>query len=131
MYDKLKKLLNNSYSPYSNFRVSCIVVMKDGKEFNGVNYENASYGSTICAERNAIGSAIAAGYKKGDFNSLYLMLSNGKFGTPCFACRQVILEFMDMDSKIISINELGEEKIYTVRELCPNPFELSEVDSNA
>ena len=130
MYDKLKRLLDNAYSPYYHFPVSAIVVMKDNKEFSGVNVENAN-GTSICAERNAIANAVCHGYKKGDFKLLYIMLSNGKFGTPCFACRQVILEFMDMDSKIISVNELGEEKVYTVSDLCPNPFELSEVDSNA
>ena len=69
MYEKLLKLLNNSYSPYSKFRVSAIVVMKDGTEFSGVNVENASYGASICAERSAIVSAISAGYKKDDFES--------------------------------------------------------------
>lgn len=72
MYEKLLKLLENSYSPYSNFRVSAIVVMKDGHEFTGVNVENASYGASICAERSAIVSAISNGYKKHDFESLYV-----------------------------------------------------------
>lgn len=54
MKEKLVSLLNHSYSPYSHFRVAAIVVMKDGREFNGVNVENASYGATICAERSAI-----------------------------------------------------------------------------
>ena len=61
MKDKLKELLNSSYSPYSHFRVASIVVMKDGREFRGVNVENASYGATICVERSAIVSAISAG----------------------------------------------------------------------
>ena len=64
MREKLISLLNNSYSPYSKFRVSAIVVMKDGKFFNGVNVENASYGGSICAERNAINAAISNGYKR-------------------------------------------------------------------
>lgn len=51
MREKLVSLLENSYSPYSHFRVAAIVVMKDGSEFRGVNVENASYGATICAER--------------------------------------------------------------------------------
>ena len=54
MIEKLKEYLKNSYSPYSNYAVSSAVIMKDGKEFFGVNVENASYGSTICAERSAI-----------------------------------------------------------------------------
>ena len=63
MKEKLLKLLNNSYSPYSKFRVAAIVVMKDGKEFCGVNVENASYGAGICSERSAIVSAVSNGYK--------------------------------------------------------------------
>ena len=123
MYEKLKELLNNSYSPYYNFPVSAIVVTKDGKEFYGVNVENAN-GTSICAERHAIGSAIASGYKKGDFDRIYIMLSNGEFGTPCFACRQVLLEFFNKDDKIISVDKDGNEKEYTLNELCPFPFNL-------
>ena len=70
MREKLTELLKNSYSPYSKFPVAAIVVMKDGREFSGVNVENASYGATICAERSAIVSAISHGYKKGDFKEL-------------------------------------------------------------
>ena len=99
MREKLEKLLNNSYAKYSKFRVSCICVMNDGKEFNGVNVENASYGATICAERVAITSAIANGYKKGDFKELHIMVDSDKIGTPCFICRQVISEFFNLDVK--------------------------------
>ena len=90
MKDKLLKLLENSYSPYSKFRVAAILVTKDGKEFNGVNVENASYGATICAERSAIVSAISDGYKKNDFEKLYVMCDNEKIGMCCMICRQVI-----------------------------------------
>ncbi len=126
MYDKLKDLLKNSYSPYYNFPVSAIVVMKDGSMFSGVNVENAN-GTSICAERHAIGSAVAAGYKKDDFDKIYVMLSSGEFGTPCFACRQVLQEFMDKDAKVISVNKNGEEKEFTINELCPYPFDSSDL----
>ena len=126
MCEKLTKLLENSYSPYYNFPVSAIAVMKDGSEFTGVNVENAN-GTSICAERHAIGSAIAAGYKKGDFDRIYVMLSSGEFGTPCFACRQVLQEFMDKDAKVISVNKNGEEKEFTINELCPYPFDSSDL----
>lgn len=122
MFDKLTKLLDNSYSPYSHFRVSSIAVMKDGKEFNGVNVENAAYGSSICAERSAILSAISSGYKKYDFKELYVMCDNEKIGTSCFACRQVISELFEKDAKIIFMNNKGESISYTVCELCPYPF---------
>lgn len=122
MKEKLENLLKNSYSPYYHFPVSAIVVTKDGKEFCGVNVENAN-GTSICAERNAISACVAAGYKKGDFDRIYLMLSSGEFGTPCFACRQVLLEFMDKDNLVISVNKNGLEKVYTIEELCPYPFD--------
>ena len=122
MKESLKELMKNSYAPYSNFRVAAIVEMKDGKFFGGVNVENAAYGSGICAERSAILSAISAGYKKGDFERIYLMLENGKFGWPCMACRQVILEFFERDKFITSVDADGNMESHTVSELCPYPF---------
>ena len=121
MKEKLLEVVKNAYSPAYNFKVGCIVKTKDGKEFIGVNVENAN-GTSICAERHAIGSAVAHGYRKGDFESIYIMFENGKFGTPCFACRQVILEFFENDAKVVSVNGEGLEKLYTVEELCPYPF---------
>lgn len=122
MKEKLIKLLDNSYSPYSNFRVSSIVVMKDGKEFCGVNVENASYGAGICAERNAIIQAIANGYKKGDFERIYVMCDNDKIGMSCMLCRQVMLEFFEGDKQVIAMNPKGETEIHTIKEMCPYPF---------
>lgn len=123
MREKLVNLLNNSYSPYSKFRVSAIAVMKDGCEFCGVNVENAAYGSCICAERSAMLSAISNGYKKFDFKELYVMCDNDKIGMPCFACRQVMVELMEKSSKIIAMNPKGESITVTVEELCPYPFD--------
>ncbi len=122
MKDKLISLLNNSYSPYSHFRVAAIAVMKDGKEFSGVNVENASYGASICAERSAIVSAISAGYKKYDFETLYVMCDNDKIGFSCMVCRQVISELFEKDKKVIAMNPKGEEISLTVEELRPYPF---------
>ena len=122
MIEKLLYFQRNSYSPYSNYQVSAVVVMKDGTEFYGVNVENASYGATICAERNAILSAITAGYKKGDFFELHVMVSSGKIGMPCFLCRQVISEFFDQNSKVYCYNTSGKVETYTVEEICPYPF---------
>ena len=123
MKDKLLELLNNSYSPYSNFRVSAIAVMKDGKEFYGVNVETASYGVCNCAERSAIYGAISNGYKRYDFEKLYVMCDTDKLGTPCFICRQVISELFEKDKEIICITNKGEERVFKVSELCPYPFD--------
>ena len=123
MKEKLQQILNNSYSPYSNFKVAAIAVMKDGKEFYGTNVENASYGAAICAERSAIVSAISNGYKKYDFDKLYVMVNSDKISTCCFMCRQVISELFEKDRNIILMNKNGDEKVYTVLELCPYPFD--------
>lgn len=121
MKEELIKLLNNSYAKYSKYRVSAICVMKDGNKIPGVNVENASYGATICAERVAITSAIARGYKKGDFKELHVMVDSDKIGMPCFMCRQVISEFFDNEDKVFAYSR-GDMKEYTVNEICPYPF---------
>jgi cytidine deaminase len=122
MIEKLKLLQERSYSPYSRYPVSAIVVMNDGSEFGGVNVENASYGATICAERTAILSAVTTGYRMGDFKELHVMVGSGKIGMPCFVCRQVITEFFDKNAKIYTYNTEGEVEVHTVAELCPYPF---------
>lgn len=125
---ELRELFNNSYAPYSQFRVSAIVKMKDGKMFSGVNVENASYGATICAERVAITKAVSVGYKKGDFESLYVMVDSEKISSCCFMCRQVISEFFVPDAKIALYNNLGNYKEYTVSDLCPLPFNSDDLN---
>lgn len=122
MKDKLLKLLENSYSPYSHFRVASIAVMKDGREFSGVNVENASYGASICGERSALVSAISAGYKRYDFEKLYVMCDNDKIGMSCFLCRQFISELFEKDKIVVAMNPSGETKELKVAELCPYPF---------
>lgn len=127
MKEELIKLLDKAYAPYSKFHVSAIVEMKDGKFIPGVNVENASYGATICAERNAITTAISMGYKKGDFKNIYIMVSGDKLSMPCFMCRQVIVEFFDKDSEIILMGKNGKMEKHTVSEICPYPFDESDL----
>ncbi len=122
MLDKLKENLKRSYSPYSKFAVSAIVVTKDGREFTGVNIENASYGATVCAERCAIFKAVSEGARPGDIVELHLLVGSGKIGTPCFMCRQVISEFMNGDSKVVCYSTEGDTQTFKVSELCPAPF---------
>ena len=122
MIEKLIKLHKNSYVPISNYPVSAIVVCKDGRCFSGVNVEDASTRAGACAERVAIFSAITAGYKKGDFKEINVMVSSGSIGTPCFVCRQLLNEFFDEDACIRCFSTNGEYKEYQVKELCPYPF---------
>lgn len=127
MKEELIKLLDKAYAPYSNFRVAALIETKDGKFIPGVNVENASYGATICAERNAITTAVSMGYKPGDFKRLYVMVSGDKLSMPCFMCRQAIVEFFDKDCEIVEMGKNGEMEKHTVSELCPYPFDKSDL----
>ena len=127
MKEKLLQLHKISYAPYSNFPVSAIVVCKDGREFSGVNVEDASTRAGTCAERCALFSALAAGYKKGDFKEINIMVSNGEIGMPCFICRQVITEFFDKESEVILMGKNGESQTYKVSDMCPYPFDSEDL----
>ncbi|MBR6112968.1 MAG: cytidine deaminase [Bacilli bacterium] len=130
MKDRLLEIAKNSYSPYSHFRVASILVMKDGKEFQGVNVENASYGAGICSERSAIVSAVSAGYTKGDFKELHVLCADSeRVSTCCFICRQVITEFFDKDAKVYCYDKYGNSEEYTVSQLCPFPFDESDLNA--
>ncbi len=128
MKDKLLELLNKSYAPYSNFRVSAIVETTDNNIYTGVNIENASYGASVCAERVAIFKAVSEGYRKGDFKRLLVMVDSPKISSCCFMCRQVISEFFNNNTEIILYNNKGEYKTYTKEELCPLPFDSEDLD---
>ena len=122
MRDKLLALHRNSYSPYSHFPVSAILVTKDGREYYGVNVEDASYRAGACAERVAIFSALADGAIKGDFKEINIMVSGGNIGEPCFVCRQMFSELFDDDMVIRCWATTGENRVFTMAELCPHPF---------
>src|SRR5688572_3369116 len=87
-----------AYAPYSNFQVGAALLGKDGSIFTGCNVENLSYGLTICAERNAICAAVAAGVR--EFEAIAIVADTREPVSPCGACRQVMAEFGDF--KIIS-----------------------------
>ena len=127
MEENLKRLLKNSYSPYSGFRVAAICLMKDGKSFGGVNVENASFGATICAERVAITTAVANGYRRGDFSKLYVMCDSPRISSCCFLCRQVMSEFFEDTDEVILYSNDGDREMHTVKDLCPYPFGSSDL----
>jgi cytidine deaminase len=87
--------MRNAYSPYSKFRVGAAILTTDGEIFAGCNVENASYGLTSCAERNAIFQAVAKGALSKDrkLKAVVVLTPKKKLATPCGACRQVINEF--------------------------------------
>ncbi len=122
MIEELRNLLNNAYSPYFNYPVACILVCKDGKRFFGVNVETASPSSGICAERNAIYSAIASGYKKDDFKELHIMNKTDKYSYPCFICRQALVEFCSSCDIFVYKFDGTFNKVNAL-ELCPFSFD--------
>ncbi len=126
-YKKLIKLLNNSYSPYSKFATAAIVNTDAGK-FYGVNVENASYGATICAERNAIFNAITNGAK--DFKSISI-ISNSKRKdiVPCALCLQVMAEFFDKNTIVNVYNIDGELMTYKFSNLLPHYFNNEQLEN--
>ena len=83
--------LGHAYAPYSGFRVAAALLAPDGRVFVGVNVENASYGLTVCAERNAIASAVGSGVR--EIRAMVVACSGDAPPSPCGACRQVICEF--------------------------------------
>ena len=125
--EQLIKLLDRAYAPYSKFHVAAIIKTKDGKYIPGVNVENASYGAAICAERNAITTAVSLGYKKGDFEKIYIMVSGDKLSMPCFMCRQVITEFFSKNATVVLVGKDGKTEEHLVKELCPYPFDETDL----
>lgn len=115
-----------AYAPYSQFQVGAALATDDGKVFAGCNVENASYGLAICAERNAITSAVTAGVQPGDIQRLVLFIDRDEMFSPCGACRQVMSEFMPADAQIVAVNAQGEEKSWTMAQLLPDGFTLDQ-----
>ncbi len=105
----------NAYAPYSNFQVGAALLGKDGRVFTGCNVENLSYGLTICAERNAICAAVAAGVRK--FAAIAIVADTREPISPCGACRQVMAEFGDFKIVCATLDETTFES--TVAALLP------------
>ena len=110
----------NAYVPYSHFAVGAALRSEDGSIYTGCNVENASYGLTICAERNAVVHAVAEGARR--FDAVAVVTENGV--TPCGACRQVLAEF-GPEMTVITADAAGNRRIYAIATCCPPPLHPS------
>lgn len=123
LMDKAIEASKNSYSPYSNFAVGACVLTENDKMYSGCNFENSSYGLTICAERNAVGSAIADGEKK--IKAIAIYSPNLELCHPCGACRQVLYEFRPSSSDLDVVLKRGEDLVVIkLEKLLPGGFNL-------
>jgi cytidine deaminase len=114
-----KEASRQSYSPYSNFRVGAAILAEDGQIFSGCNVENASYGLTICAERNAVFQMAAKGRRKILMVVIYTPTEIP--AAPCGACRQVINEF-GAEALVVSVCDTEQILRKRISELLPEAF---------
>ena len=121
LLEKAMEASKNSYSPYSEFPVGACVLTNSGKTYCGCNFENSSYGLSICAERNAIGTAISNG--ESGIKAMAIYSPKKDNCTPCGACRQVLSEFGTTDTDIV-VEDNNEIKVYKLGELLPEVFSL-------
>lgn len=119
---KAKEVREKAYTPYSKFNVGCAILLKDGNVVTGANIENASYGLTNCAERSALFSAYSQGYRQNDILSIAIVGDTKDVISPCGACRQVISELANNETKIILTNLKNDIKIVSKAELLPFSF---------
>ena len=115
---RAREVMENAYAPYSNFHVGAAIEAADGTIHVGCNVENASYGLTICAERMAVGAAVAAG--KRSLKRVAVATAVEPPATPCGACRQLLAEF-GLDLEIIAAGPASERR-WKLKELLPEAF---------
>jgi len=129
LLDEAAKVMETAYNPYSNFYVGAAILAKNGKIITGSNVENASYGSTICAERAAILRANAMGIKM--FYKIAIIGRGKEFDTkeitsPCGSCRQMIYESSQISERnievIMSTTKKDKIVVATINELLPLAF---------
>jgi cytidine deaminase len=116
LYDRALTAAERAYAPYSEFLVGAAVRARDGRVFEGVNVENASYPLGICAERAALARAVGEGCRPGDLEEIAVTAS------PCGGCRQWLYEFRL--ERVTFLGRDGEVVTRTPAELLPETFEL-------
>ncbi len=119
LISEAKKARENAVAPFSKYKVGAALVTKAGKVYRGCNVENCTYALTVCAERVALLTALAAGER--DFTAIAVVTQSEEPGTPCGPCRQLMWEYCgDID---VTIANLSDKKIdYKLSDLFPHPF---------
>ena len=129
LYELALEARKRAYCPYSHFAVGAALLTKNGKVYLGCNIENQSFGATNCAERTAIFKAVSAGDK--EFEAIAVCGAKegeepSKPAPPCGICRQVMTEFCEPTFRILLHGEDEEPKEYTLAEILPLQFDLTE-----
>ena len=109
----------NAYAPYSNFHVGAAVLTEGGSLYTGCNVENASYGLSACAERNAVAAMVSAGGGDREIKLVAVASPDAEPCFPCGACRQVLREF---GCKGVVVKEEDDLRYYPFDEILPNAF---------
>lgn len=125
LLQKARDAMTAAYAPYSQFSVGAALEADDGHVYVGCNVENASYPVGMCAERVALGQAIACGARK--FRRIVVLASGAKPASPCGMCRQALAEF-GLHLEVISVTESGRTCRWLLADLLPDAFRLDEVD---
>lgn len=118
------KARENSYSPYSKFKVGCALLTKSQKVYLGANIENCAYGPTNCAERSALFSAYSNGER--EFEKMAIIGSNNDICYPCGVCRQVIAELAP-NIQIICAKDANNYEVYKIEEILPFAFSPKDI----
>lgn len=119
LYARARDVRRNAYAPYSEFPVGAALLTESGEIVAGCNVENASIGGTVCAERTALGTAIARGER--EFRALCVVTEADPPAAPCGICRQVLTEFCE-ELPILMANEEGAREFTTLAALFPRAF---------
>ncbi len=113
------EVMENAYSPYSNYKVSAALLAENGEVYTGCNIECASYGATNCAERTAVFKAVSEGVR--EFKAIAIVSSSHDLTPPCGICRQVLYEFAP-NLDIILIDKNDNIICHSLKELLPLQF---------
>jgi len=119
LMDTARAVAAHAHAPYSHFHVGAAVLDAGGRIFGGCNVENASFGLTLCAERNAVGAAVSAGANR--LRAVAVYGPTPALTAPCGACRQVLAEF-NPELEVHLFNHEGRHAVYSLAQLLPAGF---------